>query len=222
MSQVAIVFVPEDGTGKPDANSLVDLPYADQYFANRGNTAWAAFTADQRKSALIMGTAYASTQYVYKGQRATSTQSLPFPRVGVTDPQGNLPVGVPTCVKDVVCELAIRASKGPLIQDPTVDAGGRPVKMVQKRVGPLHKTIEYAGPGEYIEMSRYPAVDSLMCPWLIQADLKFANGVKVAGAKVEGISNSKIDAVAANPDRYTGPMNENYNDVVPTDGNSPF
>lgn len=217
-----MAFVPEDGTGLPNANSLVNVDYADEYFEDRANTVWSALTDSRKEAALILGTAYANIQYSYKGQKLNPDQGCAFPRIGVTDPAGREPVGVPDCIKYVVCELAVRASAGALIKDPVIDAGGRPVKMIAKRVGPLHKTIEYAGPGEYVEMSRYPAVDGLMCPWLINVDLNFANGVKVAGARIEGVSNSRIAAVAEDSDRYTGPMNENHDDVGNTDGNSPF
>lgn len=217
-----MAFVPEDGTGLPDANSLIDLEYFNEYFTDRGNTAMVALSDSVKQSACIAGTAYANTQYNYKGEKLNPDQGCAFPRVGVTDPAGRVPKGTPSCVKQVVAELASRATKGPLIQDPTVDEGGRPVKMKQMRAGPLHKTVEYAGPGEIIEMARYPAVDSLMCPWLVNKDIKYANGVKVVGACVEGTSNSRIDSVANNADRYTGPMNENNKDVEAPSGNSPF
>ena len=217
-----MAFVPEDGTGLPGANSLVTLDYYKTYLTDRGRTDILNKGDSALQVSLISGTSYANTQYAYKGQKLNPNQGCAFPRVGVTDPSGQVPQGVPDCVKQVVCELGIRATAGPLIPDPVVDAGGRPVKMIQKRVGPLHKTVEYAGPGEYVEMARYPAVDGLMCPWLVYADQTYKNGVKVAGADVNGVSNSTIAAVSENSDRYTGPMNENYEDVGNTDGNSPF
>lgn len=209
-----MAFVAENGLGLADANSLVSVEYADTYFADRMNDVWAKLAIDAKKAALLRATAYVCGQYAFKGARLTSAQALPFPRKGVTDPDGNPPVGVPECVKIVTCELAVRASTGPLIQDPVVDEGGRPVKMKQLRAGPLHKTIEYAGPGEYIAMSRYPAVDALMCPWLLQNDLVFEHGVKVTKARVEGVSNSKMTDIMMDKDRYTGPMNENEKEVV--------
>lgn len=216
-----MAFTVENGTGLADANSLVSVEYADTYFADRLNDTWAKLTVEAKQAALLRATAYVCGQYQFKGVRLSSQQNLPFPRTGVYDPEGNVPRGVPECVKVVTCELAVRASAGPLIQDPVVDEGGRPIKMKQLRAGPLHKTIEYAGPGEYIPMSRYPAVDALMCPWLIKNDLNFEHGVKVTNARVQGVSNSKMEAIAANKDRYTGPINENQKDVV-TDHDSTF
>lgn len=216
-----MAFTVENGTGLADSNSLVSVEYADTYFTDRLNETWAKLTVEAKQAALLRATAYVCGQYQFKGVRRSSLQSLPFPRKGVFDPNGNEPVGVPECVKVVTCELAVRASAGPLIQDPVIDEGGRPIKMKQLRAGPLHKTIEYAGPGEYVEMSRYPAVDALMCPWLIKADLNFEHGVKVTNARVQGVSNSKMDAIADNPDRYSGPINENQKDVV-TDNDSTF
>ena len=217
-----MAFVPETGVGLPDANSLVSVEYADEYFADRANMEWPKLSVIQKQAALLAGTSYATTQYDYRGSRLVANQALPFPRTGVTDPSGVTPQGVPTCVLHVVCELALRASRGPLIQDPSIDQGGRPVKMKALRAGPLHQTIEFAGPGEILEMSRFPAVDALMCPWLIIVAPNFARGVKVVGAGVEGISNSRIGAVASNSDRYNGPMNENGTDVGADDGTISF
>lgn len=208
-----MAFVAEDGSGLEGANSLASVEYADEYFKDRMNTAWAALTTEAKQAALLRATAYVAGQYKFKGHRRDPKQGTPFPRIGVTDPAGNVPQGVPRCVQDVTCELAVRAAANPLIQDPTVDEGGRPVKMKQLRAGPLHKTIEYAGPGEIIEMSRYPAVDALMCQWLLKNDLVFAHGVKVTPADVSGVSVSEMAVVAADPDHYTGPMNENDKDV---------
>ena len=212
-----MAFVAEDGSGLEGANSLASVKYADEYFADRMNSAWAALPTEAKQAALLRATAYVAGQYNFKGNRANSNQGTPFPRIGVTDPAGNVPQGVPQCVQDVTCELAVRAAAGPLIQDPTLDEGGRPVKMKQLRAGPLHKTIEYAGPGEIITMSRYPAVDALMCPWLLKSELVFAHGVKVTPAEVSGVSVSEMAAVASNPDHYTGPMNENNKDVEKAD-----
>lgn len=214
-----MAFVVEDGTGLHDANSLVSVEYADEYFLDRAIPKWGTLTLAIRRAALLQASAYVATQYNFKGQRLYPDQGTPFPRVGVTDEFGNTPNGVPKCVKQVTCELAIRASSGALIQDPAIDEGGRPVKMKQLRVGTLHKTIEFAGNGDILEMSRYPAVDALMCPWLIQQETKFTNGVKLVGAVVSGISNSEIFEVASNPDRYIGPINENAKDVDEEDGN---
>ena len=61
-----MAFTVEDGTGVAGANSLVDVAFADEYFADRGNTVWAALTEEQKQSALILASDYASTQYRYK------------------------------------------------------------------------------------------------------------------------------------------------------------
>jgi hypothetical protein len=217
-----MAFVPEDGTGLQDANSLVSVSYADEYFADRANAAWAKLTTEKKQASLLLATTYVVTQYSFKGQRLNPDQGVPFPRAGVMDPAGRVPAGVPACVKDVTCELAIRASTRALIQDPTVDEGGRPVKMKQMRAGPLHKTVEFAGPGELLEMSRFPAVDAMMCPWLIKQEFKFDNGVKMAPAEVAGAEMTQILQAAQELDRYTGPMNEDGKDIGGDDGTIPF
>lgn len=212
-----MAFIVENGTGLQDANSLTSVSFADEYFADRMNDVWAKLTVDAKQAALLKATAYVCGNYEFKGARLTHSQALCWPRTGITGPEGQIPTGVPKCIQTATCELAVRASKGELIQDPAVDEGGRPIKMKQLRAGPLHKTIEYAGPGEYVAMARYPAVDALICSWLLKTPLVFDHGVKVTNANVQGVSNSKMELIANNGDRYVGPMNENQKDVSGSD-----
>lgn len=217
-----MAFTVEDGTGVAGANSLVDVAFADEYFADRGNTVWAALTTEQKQSALILASDYASTQYQYKGEKASVEQALAFPRTGVVDPQGQPLSGIPSCIKRVVAELAVRASSGTLLPDPEFDENGRLIKSKMDAIGPLKTTVEYAGPGDLYEESRYPAVDAMMCPWLIKAKLNFAHGVKLANAGVSGVRRNEMQAVHQDMDRYTGPLNENHKDVGVLDGDSAF
>lgn len=217
-----MAFTVEDGTGVAGANSLVDVAFADEYFADRGNTVWAALTTEQKQSALILASDYASTQYQYKGHRASVEQALAFPRTGVVDPQGQPLDGIPACVKRVVSELAVRASSGTLLPDPEFDENGRLIKSKMDAIGPLKTSVEYAGPGDLYEESRYPAVDAMMCPWLLAPKHNFAHGVKLANAGVNGVSRGKMVEVHQDMDRYTGPLNENHKDVGVLDGDSAF
>lgn len=212
-----MAFIVETGIGLQDANSLTSVSFADEYFADRMNDVWSKLTVDAKQAALLRATAYVCGNYEFKGARLTHSQALCWPRGGIIGPEGQIPLGVPRCIQIATSELAVRASQGPLIQDPVVDEGGRPIKIKQLRAGPLQKMIEYAGPGEYEKMSRYPAVDALIHSWLLKTPLVFEHGVKVTPADVQGTSNSKMDGIASNRDRYIGPMNENQKDVGTTD-----
>lgn len=215
-----MAFVVEDGSGVSGANSFVEVDYADEYFTDRGNTVWLGLSIEQKQAALVLASDYASTQYRYKGQKADLEQGLAFPRVELIDPKGMVVTGVPSCILRVVTELAIRAAtlENGLVPDPEFDGNGRSIKEITEALGPLKRSVKYAGPGELIEDARFPAVDAMMCPWLLMADNTLAHGAKVAGAVVSGVSRSEMRRVHDDLDRYTGPLNENDEDVGHIDG----
>lgn len=215
-----MAFVVEDGTGLEEATSLVDIEFADAYFELRGNTVWAALSLEQKQAAAVLGTDYVNTQYNFRGQKLNPKQGTAFPRVNVFDPSGNPTEGVPNCVKLVTCELALRASQGTLVPDPVFDESGRAIKSLHQALGPLKRTITFAGPGELVAEARFPMVDALMCPWLVIPATKFSNGVRAVAPTVSGISNAEIFAVFSNSDRYSGPHDENGRDVGGGDGNA--
>lgn len=215
-----MAFVPEDGSGLATANSLIEIAFADEYFSDRGNTVWPALSEEQKRAAAILGTTYVSTQYNFRGEKLNQMQGTAFPRTGVYDPAGNVALGIPNCVQFCVCEMAVRASQGDLIPDPVFDENGRAIKSVSRSVESLKESVTYAGPGDLVEEARFPAVDALMCPWLVVPSTRFANGVKAARSSVSGVSNSDIFAIFDNSNRYTGPMDENGRDVGGGDGNS--
>lgn len=151
-------FVVEDGTGLPDANSFVDVQYADDYFALRGITQWTG--ADTAKQAwLVQATDYLSARFNFKGKQLTQEQALPFPRVGVGMS------GMPANLLKATCEYAIRAKDAPLAPDLTIDETGRAIAGKTEKVGPIEDTISYttSGPGASLMLFRpYPAADILL------------------------------------------------------------
>lgn len=157
-----MAFVPEDGTGLPDANSFVDVAFADDYFSSIGSTAWAG--EDTAKQAwLIQATNYIVFAF---GSRLgcytllSEDQALPFP----TEQNG-----MPSALLTATCEYAVRAKAGPLMPDPTVDASGFSVVTTKKVVGPIEKEFSVAGGQSQPQLYRsYPYPDSMMrsilCP----------------------------------------------------------
>lgn len=151
-----MAFVPEDGTGLPDANSFVDVAYADEYFANTGNTAWDGLDA-AKQAWLIQATLYITTVF---GRRfgcytlLSEDQSLPFPTVET---------GMPPALLMATCEYAVRAKAAPLMPDPVVDASGFAVVTTRKKVGPIEKEFSIAGSQGGAQLYRsYPLPDSMM------------------------------------------------------------
>lgn len=166
-------FVPEDGTGLANANSLVDLEYARTYHANRNNAQWGLLLVGQRKSALIKATDYLGFVYRlrWKGTRVNGIQALDWPRAFVERDDyeyqglnGSTFIGgffyfpsdeVPKEVKDACCELALKAAITELAPD--VDRVAN-----REKVGPLE--VEY---NQYmVPYTRYRQVENLLATFL--------------------------------------------------------
>lgn len=126
-----MALIVEDGTGKPDAESLASVEFADIYHANRGNTVWATLDTAIKEQLLRKATDYAVTLYatVWGSLPMFAGQALPFPRVQ----WGAI---VPPTIQQAIAELALTARSTPLM--PNVTRGKKRVK-----VGSLE--VEYDG-----------------------------------------------------------------------------
>ena len=105
-------MIVENGTGLPTADSYVSIEFADDYFSARGVSGWGALTVEQKEQSLIRATDFIDNIYQWYGKKATTEQSLRFPRVNLTDYEGMLVIGVPYCLKKAVCEAAQLVSSG--------------------------------------------------------------------------------------------------------------
>ena len=95
-------------------------------------------------------------------------QTMPFPRVGLYDRNGDLVSGVPFDIQAANAEYALRANTADLAPDPTIDASGRSVTRTRKKVGPIERETEFAE-GSSIRITRpYPATDRLLFPYTAQ------------------------------------------------------
>src|SRR3972149_388650 len=121
-----MTIIAEDGTGLGNAESICSVTSADTYHSDRGNTAWALLTTAIKEASLRKATEYMASEYRSRwlGRRATSTQSLDWPRILVyLQDIGNNSLflvpstTVPVEVKRACAELALRASTAPLIED---------------------------------------------------------------------------------------------------------
>lgn len=132
------MFIVEDGTGKPDANSYQSVEAHKAYCDERGYS----YPADDEKikQDLIKATDYLRGVYrnSWLGIRAFVGQRLCWPRIGRSVGEFHLEgLGVPEEIREATSELAIVAAITPLM--PNVTA--RSKKKV--KVGPLE--VEYDG-----------------------------------------------------------------------------
>ena len=105
-------MIVENGTGLPNADSYVSVEFADSYFSARGVSAWVALTQTQKEQALIKGTDFIDSIYQWYGKKATTEQSLRFPRVNLRDYEGQEVTGVPNCLKQAVCDASMLSANG--------------------------------------------------------------------------------------------------------------
>lgn len=104
------MFVYEDGTGLPNANSLASVQDFKDYYSLR-NVNISTLTDTQIEGFLVLGTDYIVQKYDFKGSKLKDTQSLPFPRVI------NNETIFPTNVKYATILLAFKSQNGSLLAD---------------------------------------------------------------------------------------------------------
>jgi hypothetical protein len=174
-----MAFVYEDGTGKVDSNSLVEVAFADTYFSERAYSAWANLSGLLKQSSLIKATDYFEMRWSYQLLGSTlfpdNPQALSFPRQNqLYVPYGEpiydlinplLIIGytTPVIIKRAICEYAKRASVGELVNDSKSDS------MVSQRVkiGQIEKETNYsANSRQPVTYNTFPAADMLLKPYL--------------------------------------------------------
>lgn len=138
------MIIVEDGTGKSDAESYIDLAYLQVYATKRGLD-----ITGITESNIIKGQDYFESAYQFKGTKLKETQALAFPRYI------NNEVVYPARIKNAVCELAIKSKSAELLAD-----SERATK--REKVGDIE--IEYS---EYSkDETNYNFVINLILPWL--------------------------------------------------------
>lgn len=153
-----MAFVAEDGTGLANANSYATVAFADEYFADRGITAWTGSdTVKQQK--LIQATDYIEGRFTFDGEPFSEDQALHFP---VVDCETGDAADMPVNLLKATAEYALRALSAPLAPDPTMDdTGGRVIAKTEK-VGPLEESTQYSETAPIQRFRPYPAADILL------------------------------------------------------------
>lgn len=174
-------FVVEDGTGKSDATSYVDLEYAKEYFTRKGYTAWNDLTTETQQNELINGTEYADKKFGPKldGRPLNDKQSLEFPRSGLKDRYGRPILGVPDNVKQATCEYAMLSKTGRLYpQTAQIDEN---IKRESVKVGPITTTTEYVDSRRSIVYLDHAYPDSMINFYVNPALGSYANSPVIRG-----------------------------------------
>lgn len=171
-------LIVEDGTAKADADSYCSIAFADAYLAGLGFTDWADLDpTDSKEPALRRATQYMKQHYrrMWAGTRATTVQSLDWPRASVPDSDGPgwyadgsetylPPDYVPSEVQQACATLAMKSASG---IDLAPDLGA---PVIEETVGPI--TTKYANGAR--QTVRFQDVDGLLSPFLATNTSTFA------------------------------------------------
>ena len=135
----------EDGSGKSNAESYIDLAYLSAYAAKRGLD-----ITGIDETNIIKGQDYFESAYQFKGTKLVETQALAFPRYI------NNEVVYPVRIKNAVCELTIKSKSAELLADSER-------LTTSEKVGEIE--VHYS---EYSkDETNYNFVINLILPWLL-------------------------------------------------------
>lgn len=143
-----MALVVEDGTGLTNAESYIDVAFADAYFLKRGNTEWDLII--NKESRIVLAMDYIENNYTYQGTKLVSTQALQFPRLI------NGETVYPIALKNAVCELALKSNEDDLLADTDKTT-------IREKVGTLE--VEYDPNQDNIKSYNY--VNKLLAPYLV-------------------------------------------------------
>jgi len=128
-----MALIVEDGTGVENANSYVDLAYANAYLNSILNELWMSYTDVEKEAAILRGMMYLEGLN-WKGDKADYYYCLEWPREGVIDRNHYLIPSdeIPEKVKKALCELAVREAENPGCTQP--DYGSKEKYITEKTV----------------------------------------------------------------------------------------
>jgi len=158
-----MTFIVEDGTGKDDANALVDLAFVNSYFSDRGEAGWTG-TDTVKQQSIVVATDYVETRWasLFKGQLEFIIQALSFPRINLFDRDNRAVLGMPDKLKKAVSEYALRALTTDLYTEPTTDVSGQTVQAERVKVGPIETDKEFVSGGAVSTIKDIPEADNLL------------------------------------------------------------
>ncbi len=123
----------ENGLCVTNADSYVDLEFANNYFSTRQVTSWEDLEDSDKEVYLIKATDYVDNAFEWKGIKKTQNQSLKFPRSNLFDNDGYEVTTIPTCLQNAICECVIILLQGKETFK-TENANG---KVTSERIGEL-------------------------------------------------------------------------------------
>jgi hypothetical protein len=142
-----MALIVEEGSGLDNANSFVDISFADEYTLEYGPSTWVGLPDPTKVTALLKATQYMEAMYRTRwvGTRLLGTQSLSWPRAYATESDGwEIPTNiVPLAVKQATVIMAIKSLTEDILPDVTEATGN--ITQTRVVVGPVEEEIHYSG-----------------------------------------------------------------------------
>lgn len=170
-----MAFTPEDGSQVVGANAYLTVAAFKVHHDDRGR-AYTAFTDTQIEQAIVKGTDYIDKRFGrrFRGEKASTTQGLEWPRVNAIDDAGRLMTELPDELTKAAAEYAYLS----LTLGTELAPVGSPVagKITEEKVGPIStKYSDRSSPmvstGNMIQnLPEYPEAD-LWIEALLKSDM---------------------------------------------------
>ena len=149
-------MVVENGDGLENSDSYVSVAFADDYFSARGISSWDGLEDLRKEQALVRATDYIDSIFQWYGQKLNPKQALRFPRQNLFDYEGQEVSGIPTVLKQSVCDAAILTSDGTELFI-TSEANG---DVVSEKIGELAFTYQKNGGGSITSKTLYDSINT--------------------------------------------------------------
>lgn len=157
-----MALIIEDGTGRVDADSFVDVAAADAFWSARGAADWAGASSGEKEAALRIAADYLGFGYGWPGQPVSTNQALAWPRAGARYLRAEYIAAnvVPIEVERAQILLAREALGTDLLKQTAADTA---VIKESVSVGPITETKEYlASARRALELPSFAPVDSVL------------------------------------------------------------
>lgn len=161
-----MAFTVEDGTIVSGANSYITVTFADDYHADRGESAWANANQTAKEQAIIKATDYLDSHYIFKSNPVSDSQFLKFPRTEFgTDV-------IPLPIKQATAIYSLFALNNDLYDTDKVEITGNVKKTRSKqKVGEIEVETEneFQGSGtiKEIQENRFDSIQFLIYPYIV-------------------------------------------------------
>jgi hypothetical protein len=175
------MFIFEDGTGIPDANAYIDIPFVEKYLMGNRLAQFNDLSDDDKCAAIISGTQLVDISYEWEGNRKSIEQGLNWPRTGV-ELYGFTVEGIPLAVKKASCEAVWLY----MTEDSLFSSQGDRYVVRERVEGAVD--ISYANPKDRVKdnVTRFEILDKLL-RGLYVTDTGASGGSSIGSAQVERV-----------------------------------